>query len=163
MIGCDQSILDQVLSVMRMTGREESLFHCGPIGSGVTVKLINNYLSVSNILLASEALNLGTKMGLDASRLTEIISASSGQTWIMSRNNPVPGVHADSVASRGYKGGFNIDLAAGCIELANKMARDVGAKMVLGGTSEEAWHEAMENELCKGLDARSIFRWISEG
>lgn len=75
--------------------------HCGPVGAGVTVKLINNYLSVTNILVASEGLNLGMKMGIDPSKLTSIINASSGQTWITMRNNPVPGVQADSVASRG--------------------------------------------------------------
>lgn len=163
MIGCDERILDRVLSVVKMTGKAESLFHCGQIGSGVTVKLINNYLSVTNILCASEALNLGIKMGLEPRRLTDIVNASSGQSWITSRNNPVPGVHEGSVASNGYKGGFDISLAAGCIELANKMAGDVGAKMVLGQRSEEVWHQAMESELCKGLDARSVFRWISEG
>ena len=145
-----------------MTGRADSLFHCGPIGSGVSVKLLNNYLSVSNIILASEALNLGTKIGLDPKKVTDIINASSGMSWITAKNNPVPGVQADSVASKGYKGGFAIELAAGCIELANKMAEDAGAKMVLGPTTLRAWEEAMEDPRCKGLDARSIYRWISE-
>ena len=162
MIGCDDSLLPRVKAVMRMTGKEDALFHCGPPGTGVSVKLINNYLSVTNILVASEALNLGRKLGLDPGTLTSIINASSGQTWITLRNNPVPGVQADSVASRGYKGGFAIELAAGCIQLANKMARDVGAKLVLGGRSEEVWGEAMVDPRCKGLDARSIYRWVSE-
>lgn len=163
MIGCDDRILDRVLSVVSMTGKSDGLFHCGPIGSGVTVKLINNYIAVTSILSASEGLNLGIKMGIDPSKLTDIINASSGQSWVTLKNNPVPGVQADSVASRGYKGGFAIELAAGCIELANKMAGDVGAKMALGGTTERVWCEAMESPLCKGLDARSIFKWISEG
>jgi 3-hydroxyisobutyrate dehydrogenase len=162
MIGCDDSILPRVKAVMSMTGKSESLFHCGPIGSGVSVKLINNYLSVTNILVASEGLNLGMKMGLDPKKLTDIINASSGQTWITMRNNPVPGVQPDSVASRGYKGGFAIELAEECIELANKMAGDVGAKLALGPRTLEVWREAMVDPRCKGLDARSIFRWISE-
>ena len=162
MIGCDDRILSRVKAVMSMTGKADSLFHCGPVGAGVTVKLINNYLSVTNILVASEGLNLGMKMGIDPKKLTDIINASSGQTWITMRNNPVPGVQADSVASRGYKGGFAIELASGCIELANKMAGDVGAKLALGPRTQEVWREAMEDPRCKGLDARSIFKWISE-
>ena len=162
MIGCDESILERVRAVVGMTGKPDGLFHCGPIGSGVTVKLINNYIAVTSILSASEGLNLGIKMGIDPSKLTDIINASSGQSWVTLKNNPVPGVQADSVASRGYKGGFAIELAAGCIDLANKMASDVGAKLALGPTTQKAWNEAMEDPRCKGLDARSSFKWVSE-
>ena len=160
MIGCDDAIVDQVKAVMSMTGK--ALFHCGPIGSGVTVKLINNYMSVTNMLVASEGLNLGIKMGLDPKMLTDIVNASSGMSWITAKNNPVPGVQPDSVASRGYKGGFAIELAAGCIDLASKMAEDANATLALGPTSQKIWHTAMEDPRCKGLDARSVYRWISD-
>ena len=160
MIGCDDQILDKVKGVVGMTGK--SLFHCGPIGNGVTVKLINNYIAITNMLSCSEGLNMGVKMGIDPKMLTEIINASSGQSWVSSKNNPVPGVQPDSVASRGYKGGFAIELASGCIDLAVKGANDAGAKLALGSTLQTTWHEAMEDPRCKGFDARSIYRWISD-
>ncbi|KAK5169809.1 uncharacterized protein LTR77_005787 [Saxophila tyrrhenica] len=160
MIGCDDAILDQVKSVVGMTGKSDGLFHCGPVGAGVTVKVINNYISVTNMLVASEGLNMGVKMGIDPKKLTDIINASSGMNWCTKNNNPVPGVQLDSVASRGYKGGFAIELAAGCIDLAVKGAEDVGAKLTLGKPMQATWHEAMEDPRCKGLDARSIYRWL---
>lgn len=160
MIGCPDELYSQVEAVVRMTGK--SLFHCGPVGSGVTVKIVNNYISICNMLSASEGLNLGMRLGLDPKKLTDIINASSGQSWTTLKNNPVPGVQADSVASRGYKGGFAIELAAGCIDLAMKGAEDVGAKMTLGPSLQGAFHDAMEDPRCKGLDARSIYRWVSE-
>ncbi|KAK3724084.1 hypothetical protein LTR37_001206 [Vermiconidia calcicola] len=160
MIGCDDGVLDKVKAVVGMTGK--SLFHCGPIGAGITVKVINNYMSVTNMLSASEGMNLGVKMGVDPKMLTEIINASSGMSWITLNNHPVPGVQPDSVASRGYKGGFNIELAAGCIDLAMKSAEDVGAKLALGKASQETWHIAKEDPRCKGLDARSVYRWLGD-
>ena len=160
MIGCDDSILDKVKAVVSMTGKQ--LFHCGAIGDGVSIKLINNYIAICSMLATSEGLNMGVKMGIDPKKLTDIISASSGQNWVISKNNPVPGVQSDSVASRGYKGGFAIELAAGCIDLALKGAETVGAKMTLGPTLQNAYHEAMEDPRCKGLDARSIYRWVSD-
>ena len=159
MIGCHDSSIERVKSVVSKTGT--SLFHCGPIGAGVTVKLINNYIAISNMLSASEGLNLGIKQGLDPKMLTDIINVSSGQSWITSKNNPVPGVQEGSVASRGYRGGFAIELAAGCVDLAMKGAVDVGAKMTLGPSLQAAFHEAMGDPKCKGLDARSIYRWVS--
>lgn len=160
MIGCPDALFPSVKAVVSMTGT--SLFHCGPVGSGVTVKIINNYISICNMLSASEGLNLGMRLGLDPVKLTDIINASSGRSWTTMSNHPVPGVQADSVASRGYRGGFAIELAAGCVDLAMKGARDVGAKMTLGPSLQAAFHAAMEDERCKGLDARSIFRWVSE-
>ena len=144
MIGCDDEILDRVKAVMSMTGKSEALFHCGPVGSGVTVKVINNYISLTSIISASEGLNMGIRMGIDPKKLTDIINASSGQSWVMSKNNPVPGVQPNSVASNGYKSGFAIELATGCIDLAVKGANDVGANLVLGSTVHDAWHAAME-------------------
>lgn len=160
MIGCDDDVFDKVKAVVSMTGK--SLFHCGPIGSGVTIKLINNYIAITNMISASEGLNMGVKMGIDPKKLTDIINASSGQSWVTLKNNPVPGVQPDSTASRGYKGGFAIELAAGCIDLAVKGAEDVGAKLALGPALQSAWHTAMEDPRCKGLDARSIYRWLSD-
>ena len=159
MIGCTDSLIDKVQSVVSMTGT--SLFHCGGLGTGVTVKLVNNYMAISNMLSASEGMNLGIKQGVDPVLLTKIINASSGQSWVMSKNHPVPGVQKGSVASGGYKGGFAIELAAGCIDLAMKGANDVGAKMTLGPVTQQAFHEAMEDKRCKGLDARSIYRIVS--
>ena len=160
MIGCDDRVVDKVKSVVSMTGK--SLFHCGPVGSGVTVKIINNYIAITNMLSASEGLAMGVKMGIDPKKLTDIINASSGMSWCTLKNNPVPGVQPDSTASRGYKGGFAIELATGCIDLAVKGAEDCGAKLALGTALQEAWHMAQEDPRCRGLDARSIYRWISE-
>jgi len=76
MIGCDTEVADEVKNVVGMTGT--SMFYCGPVGAGVGVKLINNYLSGCSILAASEALNIGVKMGSDPKLLTDILNVSSG-------------------------------------------------------------------------------------
>lgn len=160
MIGCDPSIADKVRSVVAMMGK--SIFHCGPVGAGVGVKLINNYLSGCSILAVSEALNIGVKMGLDPKVLTDILNVSSGQCWVTSKNNPVPGVQPDAPASKGYKGGFAIELATSVIELGVKTAESVDAKLTLAPALLHAFQSACEDPRCKGLDARVMYRWVSD-
>jgi len=160
MIGADDKIVDQVKSVVAMMGK--SLFHCGPVGAGVGVKLINNYLSGCSILCSSEALNMGVKMGIDPRVLTDIINVSSGQCWVTTKNNPVPGITPGGAASNGYKGGFAIELCTSVIELAVRAADAVGAKLILAPSILQGFKSACEDDRCRGLDARSIYRWISD-
>jgi 3-hydroxyisobutyrate dehydrogenase len=52
------------------------------IGDGAKVKLVNNLLAGINLVAGAEALALGMKIGLDPHKLFEIISASSGASWV---------------------------------------------------------------------------------
>lgn len=79
-------VAKEVLATM---GKSDSIFHCGEVGAGTAFKVINNYLSAITSLAASEALNIGSKMGLDVKLLTDVINVSGGQCWVTSKSNPV--------------------------------------------------------------------------
>lgn len=49
---------------------------CGPQGSGATVKVINNYMSVSGMVLAAETLALGRKAGIDRDVLMKVLQST---------------------------------------------------------------------------------------
>ena len=58
-------------------------FHIGgTIGDGAKTKLVNNLLAGINLAAGAEALALGIKAGLDPRLLFDVISASSGASWI---------------------------------------------------------------------------------
>lgn len=52
------------------------------IGDGAKTKLVNNLLAGINLAAGAEALALGIKIGLDPRQLFDVISASSGASWI---------------------------------------------------------------------------------
>ena len=52
------------------------------IGDAAKAKLVNNLLAGINLVAGAEALALGMKMGLEPNKLFEIISASSGSSWV---------------------------------------------------------------------------------
>ena len=91
MVGTDRpdTAFARVGQFLQLMGNPKSIFLCGGVGAGVSFKIINNYISAVASLASSEALNIGVKLGLDPKRLTEVINASGGQTWITSNINPV--------------------------------------------------------------------------
>ncbi|KAI1749123.1 NAD binding domain of 6-phosphogluconate dehydrogenase-domain-containing protein [Xylaria castorea] len=166
MVGCLPHVSDTVFPVvksyLRHMGKEKEIFLCGDVGAGTAFKVINNYLSAITSLAASEALNIGTKAGLDVKLLTDVINASGGQCWVTSKSNPVPGVQENVPSSRDYDGGFRIELCAKVLGMGSKLAKSVGARTILDGPTLEAFREAMADERYRGKDARVVYKWLNE-
>jgi 3-hydroxyisobutyrate/3-hydroxypropionate dehydrogenase len=136
-------------------GKKDSIFHCGDVGAGTAFKVINNYLSAITSLAASEALNIGAKMNLDLKLLTDVINVSGGQCWVTSNSNPVPGIQPNVPSSRGYEGGFRIELCKHVLEMGSSLAEMVGARTILDKPTLGAFDEAMNDERYKGKDVSS--------
>ena len=166
MVGCPPAasarVFPVVKSYLQHMGMPEGIFLCGDVGAGTAFKIINNYLSAITSLAASEALNIGVKAGLDPKLLTDVINASGGQCWVTSKSNPVPGVQANVPSSRGYEGGFRIELCAKVLGMGSKLAEMVGARTVLDGPALQAFEEAMADERYRGKDARVVYKWLNE-
>jgi 3-hydroxyisobutyrate dehydrogenase-like beta-hydroxyacid dehydrogenase len=158
----NKDIFPTVKSYLKHMGKEDAIFLCGDIGAGTAFKVINNYLSAITSLAASEALNIGSKMGLDVALLTDVINVSGGQCWVTSKSNPVPGIQANVPSSRGYEGGFRIELCAKVLGMGSQLAEMVGARTVLDKPTLEAFGEAMGDERYKGKDARVVYKWLNE-
>ncbi|PHQ24401.1 3-hydroxyisobutyrate dehydrogenase [Marinobacter guineae] len=88
----------------------KNIFHAGEHGSGQVAKICNNMLLAILMAGTSEALALGVKNGLDPAVLSEIMKQSSGGNWALNVYNPWPGVMDGVPASRGYEGGFLVNL-----------------------------------------------------
>ncbi|KAK4230307.1 NAD binding domain of 6-phosphogluconate dehydrogenase-domain-containing protein [Podospora fimiseda] len=166
MVGCSPSsssqVFPQVKSLLSYMGNRDGIFLCGDVGAGIAFKIINNYLSAITSLAASEALNIGVKAGLDPKLLTEVINASGGQCWVTSKSNPVPGVQEGVPSSRGYEGGFRVELCAKVLGMGTKLAKDVGARTVLDKPTLEAFGEVIADERYKGKDARVVYKWLND-
>ncbi|KAJ3724441.1 6-phosphogluconate dehydrogenase [Lentinula raphanica] len=133
-----------------------------PIGGqslGLAAKLSNNYLSGMIALATSEAMNLGMRLGIDPKVLSDCFKTSSGGSWVNSTVNPVPGVCPDAVTSKGYEGGFKVQLMKKDISLAVQAAQGVGARLVLADAGLKAYASAAEDPTCRDRDSRVIYRW----
>jgi 3-hydroxyisobutyrate dehydrogenase-like beta-hydroxyacid dehydrogenase len=163
MAGMDnKDIYPRVKGYLSHMGKADAIFLCGDIGAGTAFKVINNYLSAITSLAASEALNIGTKMGLDVALLTDVINVSGGQCWVTSKSNPVPGVQANVPSSRDYEGGFRIELCRKVLAMGSELAEMVGARTILDKPTLGAFDEAMGDQRYKGKDARVVYKWLNE-
>jgi len=60
----------------------KNIFHLGEIGKGQAYKLVNNMVAMHVGSVTRECVNLGLKMGLDADKMAEVMSVSTGSTWM---------------------------------------------------------------------------------
>ncbi len=59
------------------------LFHCGPLGSGQTVKLVNQMVGGGIMTLLAEGLVLAKKAGVDVHQLVDVMSVSSANSSLL--------------------------------------------------------------------------------
>ena len=91
------------------------------------------------MIAVSEAFLLAEKLGLDAQRLFDIASKSSGQCWSMTSYCPVPGPVPTSPANRGYQAGFTAAMMLKDLKLAQDAAHDTQAATPLGEAAAELY------------------------
>lgn len=164
MVGTDQPArtYDRVKGVLEHMGLADAIFLCGNVGAGTAFKVINNYLSAITSLAASEALNIGSKLGLNVKTLTDVINVSGGQCWVTSKSNPVPGIQPNAPASRNYEGGFRIELCRKVLKMGSELAASAGARTVLDQPTLEAFEECLKDSRYSGKDARVVYKWLNE-
>ncbi len=61
----------------------EDVFHMGAVGMGQAAKLCNNLMSLVNIQIVEEALNLARAAGIDEEKMVEIARVSTGDSWAL--------------------------------------------------------------------------------
>ncbi|WP_159585470.1 NAD(P)-dependent oxidoreductase [Chelativorans xinjiangense] len=72
MVGGEEAAVDRIWPVLEAFGQR--IVRTGPTGSGHTMKLLNNFLSMGYAALYSEALALGAKAGLTPAVFDSVIS-----------------------------------------------------------------------------------------
>jgi 3-hydroxyisobutyrate dehydrogenase len=154
MVGGEAADVARAHPLLEKMGK--NIFHAGASGSGQTVKVCNNMLLGIQMLGTSEALRLGMANGMDPKVLSDIMSKSSGRNWVLELYNPCPGVMENVPSSKGYAGGFGVDLMLKDLGLATENAGDLEASVPLGELSRRLY-EAHSKAGNGQLDFSSVF------
>jgi 3-hydroxyisobutyrate dehydrogenase len=154
MVGGENSVVECIRPILERMGK--NIFHAGGSGAGQTVKVCNNMLLGIQMLGTSEALRLGIANGMDPKVLSDIMSKSSGRNWALELYNPCPGVMENVPSSKGYAGGFGVDLMLKDMGLAIENAQDLGASVPLGELSQQLY-ESHSKAGNGQLDFSSVF------
>lgn len=95
-------------------------------GLGQSLKLANNLMSAASLAIASEAMAMGVKAGLDPAVMLEVINASSG------RNSATQDKIPKHVLNRKFDFGFANALSFKDVRLCLEEAEALGVPMVVG-------------------------------
>lgn len=137
----------------------KAIFHAGGHGAGQTVKMCNNMLLGIQMIGTCEAIRLGIANGIDAKLLSEIIGKSSGRNWALEVYNPCPGVMPNAPASRGYSGGFGVDLMLKDLGLAVENALSTHSSVPMGSLARSLY-DLHSKGGAGALDFSSIFKML---
>jgi 3-hydroxyisobutyrate dehydrogenase len=130
MVGGPEAAYQRAHSILEKMGK--TIVHAGGAGNGQAAKICNNMLLGISMIGVSEAFVLAEKLGLDAQKLFDISSKSSGQCWSLTTYCPVPGPVPTSPANRDYQAGFTAAMMLKDLLLAQDAARTSGAATPLG-------------------------------
>jgi 3-hydroxyisobutyrate dehydrogenase len=113
----------------------DQVFHMGPLGAGMVMKLVTNLLSFTMQCAFAEALSLGTLGGLDPERVIEGIKASYARSFVAETDGP-------KILDGSYDPTFAIGLVAKDAGLGLAMAREFGVPLRLFPVMQEIVEQA---------------------
>lgn len=132
--GGPATLLESVMPVLRSLG--DSVRHAGDVGAGKVVKIVNNMMTMANILAASEAFSLGVRAGVDPDRLLEILSVSGGRSAQFLKR--FPWAVAGDFAPR-----FKMELGEKDLMLGADLGQAVGQPTPVASLARELYAQAM--------------------
>jgi 3-hydroxyisobutyrate dehydrogenase len=137
MVGGGEAGFARAQPILAKMGK--TIVHAGGAGNGQAAKICNNMILGISMIAVAEGFNLAAKLGLDAQKLFDISSKSSGQCWSMTSYCPVPGPVPTSPANRDYKPGFTADMMLKDLKLAQTAAQNTGQATPLGAAAESLY------------------------
>ena len=134
LIGTDSGLSDTQLDVLKSFTKKQLIM--GPSGAGYITKLSQlhlNYLVAQGI---GEALMLGAKGGLDLTALSEVLSHSCAQSYVV--DNYIP-----KVLDGSYDKSFTLGLARKDMRLVDQLGKHLNFDMPLADKVVQSYEEAV--------------------
>jgi 4-hydroxybutyrate dehydrogenase/sulfolactaldehyde 3-reductase len=124
MVGGATDVVERCRPVLTCVGSE--IFHCGALGAGQTMKLLNNLLAQTLGAANTEALVTGVKAGLTVETMLSVLRTT------MAWNNQLAIAMPKKSLSGDFKPGFMLKLAHKDCRLAVQMAEALGVETPIG-------------------------------
>jgi 3-hydroxyisobutyrate dehydrogenase len=139
MVGGNKQAFEKVLPMFQVLG--ENIQHLGASGMGSVAKLMNQYLVAVHSLAASEAMVVGTALGLNSEQLYQILKSSYGDSRMLRR-------HMEHyVLDREFAPGGAVKYVHKDVRLANQLMNQAGLNKFTGNMAQEVFQEAIDQGL----------------
>jgi 3-hydroxyisobutyrate dehydrogenase-like beta-hydroxyacid dehydrogenase len=116
-VGASDDVFEAILPYLKCMGGDIS--HCGGVGNGQVLKLMNNMLIFQNVTALAEAMAIATRAGVERSKVFDILSKGSADSYAMRKHGShmATGDYPDDQFPVTYSLkdiGYAIDLAEKC-------------------------------------------------
>ena len=149
MVGAPKGLFDRCYDVF--AGVSPNVFHTGGVGTGHTMKLVNNMISACNRAVAFEGMALAVKNGLDPAVCAEILRKGSGRSYHTEITLP------QFIFPGELDQGFTLGLMHKDVRLATKLGVDTETPTRLGDMVREIFQTAV-NEHGADADINQLIR-----
>ncbi|HYB41585.1 MAG TPA: NAD(P)-dependent oxidoreductase [Candidatus Methylomirabilis sp.] len=155
MVGAAPEIFRQLEPLLRCMGSEVT--HCGPVGAGQVVKLMNNMVVADTVVALAEALAVARRSGLVEPRvLFETLMKGSADSFVL-RNHGMKSLLPDHHPAQGaFPTRYILKDLSYAIRLAESsgLALDLAAttRRLLERTSAMGWNEAYYTAVIKAIE-----------
>ena len=143
MVGGDAALVERLRPLLGHIAQDVT--HCGPVGSGQAVKILNNMILFQNVRALAEGLAIARRQGIEPATFLEAVGCSSGDSFAL-RNHGMKAM----LAERFPEGAFPVTYAMKDLDYALDLAQDSGVDAEGAALVRALFAEAIEN----GLGAR---------
>jgi 3-hydroxyisobutyrate dehydrogenase-like beta-hydroxyacid dehydrogenase len=130
------------------------LFHVGPIGSGHSIKAINNYLSATHLLASCEAVQLLQSFGVKPETAIQVFNQSTGRSGSTEYKFP------SFILNQNFDSGFSLELLRKDLEMAKHLFLNAEAETKLPQLIFDRFADA-GNSLDIDADHSEIYHYVS--
>lgn len=129
MVGAGEAELARARPLLSLLAA--TIHHCGPVGAGVTMKLVNNLLAGVVYAADCEALLLGRRAGLSVETMLDVLSTTMADNAHLRRSI------AAKAIPRAFTPGFRLALQRKDAHLALELAGRLGISLPLGAATQQ--------------------------
>ena len=153
MAGGDAALFKRWRPLFEVLG--SNVFHMGGIGSGHTMKALNNFLSATTMVATSEAVVLAKKAGIAAHTVIDVLNSGSGRSYSSEYKFP------SFVLTEAFNSGFSIGQYAKDLDILMQVARDQGTPAFLGSAVQQVFRLAT-TQGWRDRDHTAMARYLEE-
>ena len=129
MAGGDSADVKRARPLFELMG--DTIIHCGALGMGARMKIVNNYLAIASNVLTAEALTLAEVVGLDLETTLDVLRGTTAGRGHLNTTYP------NQVLAGNVAPGFMMELADKDMGLALELAGKVNAPTAMGAVSRQ--------------------------
>ena len=87
MVGASSNDFENILPILNILG--EKIHHIGEFGSGMSVKVLNNFVASCSVLAVRHVLSEAKNLNISSEQLLNILNCSSGKNWFSDNLNKI--------------------------------------------------------------------------